>query len=586
MSNNQDYQSMNLQTLLLKLGSGHALLPVFQREYVWNKEDIESLFESIADGYPIGTFIFWEIDSTKISTYIKGTLLYFLKESKRKRTRSSKNTELQVNDKFSRVNPNDKDSYTIVLDGQQRLTSLYIAFYGKISYLKAYGNINKPSDWTEERLYYNLEFVPNDPTSKRFQFLDNEKAKEGSYVLVGDILDIKYKNTYDLISDIVSRYPSINQRTKTELAVLWDKCANNNINLISYFNIPSNSSFDDAIDIFVRINSTGKKLTTAELAEATITGTWQEGSEKIRKLVKEMTGVQFTIDNEYILRFFLMIVNRKSAFKLSMIDLKFIERLKKEWQRIVKVFKKLQDILEELQLSDKNISSKNAFLPVLYYLYKGGKIAKINDYNEVRKYLTVASCQGIFSGQSNNVLDKLIEKIDKLDLKKDKFSANHFKRINLGAGKSFDITITDIEHWLSSYKKGDSRTYSILCVLYPEYDSKKYKLDQDHCHPRSAFETDNIKGLKLSVQEEEIWREKCDLIPNLQLLTDKENRGEGKKDQPLKEWYLDDKRNHIVRYYEIKDINGLSDLDLTNFETFYNERRQKMLEQLQKSFGI
>jgi len=96
----------------------------------------------------------------------------------------------------------------------------------------------------------------------------------------------------------------------------------------------------------------------------------------------------------------------------------------------------------------------------------------------------------------------------------------------------------------------------------------------------------NISVLKLSAQTEEEWRVKRDLIPNLQLLTDKENRGEGKKDQSLKKWCLEDKKNHSIRYYMITDSNNCSDLDLSNFETFYNERRQKMLEQLKNSFGI
>ena len=98
------------------------VIPAFQRQYCWSMEQIEKLGDSILLGYPISTFLFWHIDDnnitsdTKFCTFLKNVTFDNRKKS------DSPNYDLSI--------INVKKTDTAVLDGQQRLTSLYLSLFG------------------------------------------------------------------------------------------------------------------------------------------------------------------------------------------------------------------------------------------------------------------------------------------------------------------------------------------------------------------------------------------------------------------------------------------------------------------------
>ena len=110
----------------LKLAKDHFLvLPDIQREYVWESYAIERLFESIVDGYPVGACIFWKASRSTINN-AKPNLYYFLREYEQGKSKNEKAPEVL----------SDEGDYYIVLDGQQRITSLNIALYGSYTSFK------------------------------------------------------------------------------------------------------------------------------------------------------------------------------------------------------------------------------------------------------------------------------------------------------------------------------------------------------------------------------------------------------------------------------------------------------------------
>ncbi|MDE5789599.1 MAG: DUF262 domain-containing protein, partial [Clostridia bacterium] len=119
MPTNNKYEDMSALDALRYAENHTLLLPDIQREYVWEYQEIERLFESIVDEYPIGSCIFWKTNRATINAE-KPNLYYFLREYERWKTKNEKAPEV-----FS----NESDYY-IVLDGQQRITSLNIALYG------------------------------------------------------------------------------------------------------------------------------------------------------------------------------------------------------------------------------------------------------------------------------------------------------------------------------------------------------------------------------------------------------------------------------------------------------------------------
>lgn len=100
------------------------LLPAIQREFVWSHPKVEWLFDSLLQEYPIGSFLFWEVRDSKSKTDYK---YYEFLRDYRERYRTE-------NPEFNTAGHIDFDA---VLDGQQRLTSLYIGLCGTYAYYSA-----------------------------------------------------------------------------------------------------------------------------------------------------------------------------------------------------------------------------------------------------------------------------------------------------------------------------------------------------------------------------------------------------------------------------------------------------------------
>ena len=112
MADSNKYIDMSAKEALKLAKDKYLLLPDIQREYVWSMEDIEKLFESIVDGYPIGSCIFWKTNKKTLNAE-KPNLYFFLREFKREESKNEKASEM-----FG-----EEGDYYIVLDGQQRITS-------------------------------------------------------------------------------------------------------------------------------------------------------------------------------------------------------------------------------------------------------------------------------------------------------------------------------------------------------------------------------------------------------------------------------------------------------------------------------
>lgn len=141
MNKTSKHNSEPLATALNYL-SGRYILPSFQRDYVWKMEQIEELFNSIYRGYPFGTMLLWRINSNGDSPLLNETFYQFLFHYHEEKSNKAQN-------KISLL-PNV--DYWVVLDGQQRLTSLNIGLLG--SYSKRANNQRKDNpDYPEYKLY-------------------------------------------------------------------------------------------------------------------------------------------------------------------------------------------------------------------------------------------------------------------------------------------------------------------------------------------------------------------------------------------------------------------------------------------------
>ena len=115
-----EYYEETISDVIKQIDSNQLFLPALQRKFVWKTEQIESLFDSIMQGFPIGTFLFWELDDPKaINDYV------FYEFVDHYHVRKTRNEEAILS---------GRKNIVTVLDGQQRLTSMNIALRGSYRY--------------------------------------------------------------------------------------------------------------------------------------------------------------------------------------------------------------------------------------------------------------------------------------------------------------------------------------------------------------------------------------------------------------------------------------------------------------------
>ena len=165
------------------------LLPSIQREFVWSQDQITMLFDSLMRDYPINSFLFWKVPKEKASEF---KFYEFLRDYHQKDNRHN-----------PKANINGSEDIMAVLDGQQRLTSLYIALKGSYASKIAYKKWNNPQAYPKKKLYINLLDKPKDISYEyEFKFLTKEESENNDenhhwFEVRKYIIDLKEQ--YDVI---------------------------------------------------------------------------------------------------------------------------------------------------------------------------------------------------------------------------------------------------------------------------------------------------------------------------------------------------------------------------------------------------
>jgi hypothetical protein len=194
------------------------LLPAIQREIVWDVDQITRLFDSLMRDYPIGSFLFWHVPREKVGDY---QFYEFVRDYHERNRRHN-----------PKANVSGEDNITSILDGQQRLTSLYIGLRGSYAYKETRKRWDNPLAYPDRRLYLNLL----DPKKNGeetdmvydFAFMTDEKARAGGdeafWFKVGDVLDLKdlYEvNTYLIDHGLMQRPQEQAKFANKTLFKLW-----------------------------------------------------------------------------------------------------------------------------------------------------------------------------------------------------------------------------------------------------------------------------------------------------------------------------------------------------------------------------
>lgn len=556
------YTDWTIKETIKRIDSGKMYLPALQRKFVWKAEQIIKLFDSILRGYPIGTFLFWNLaDAENIHEYSFYKFLTHYDED------SSKHNELAP---FPQLE--NKEGYYGVLDGQQRLSSIYLALQGTYKFRKyreRYArerklciNLAKEAkkhgyDEEDDELTYSLDFRTDTEIN---EYKDNEYWIEVKKILMFN--DIEDAN--DMADTIIEENPKLNSLKKiirTNLRRIYDiLCGENKI--INFYNVKQ-KSLDEILDIFVRVNSGGTVLTKTDLLMSTIVVHWKEARSIFDEFVDSLNeDKKFKFDTDLIVRTALCLIGQPAKVEVKKFNSLVVGQIEKNWENIKFAIEKMSYLLKEFGFTNSTMTSFLATIPISLYIYNHGDIKTEVAKQSIRTYITISLINQIFGRASNSVIDRF---------KKSLNEENSFAVLMNKYKSDFTISDETLEEILIRNKK-DAYSLMILTFLYPEMKYEQISFHQDHMHPESKFNKIELEKRGLN------WFDKRNSIPNLRILKGDENQS--KKNTPLKEWI-----NENPTYKDKFISEDGMDYSFENFEHFYEHRKSNIKKELIKKLG-
>lgn len=570
------YQKTTIARIIDEIDSNHIYLPAIQRKYVWTEDQITKLMDSILRGYPFGTFLFWKVKKRVVNEK-QYSMYHFIKNyHERDRFRNE-----PVGTPFN-TSVDDPDATILsALDGQQRLTSLYIALKGSISMKQPRKHWNSPDAFPQKELYFDLHSSPkkDEDIAFHFAFLTENESKDTTngclWYKVKNI--VQYSKTEDVIM-MMSNNGWINDTIALgNITALFASIKTNE--LVNYFEVESDK-IDDVLDIFVRVNSGGTILSKTDLLFSTIVSYWDKAREEIDNLLAFINkiGDHYSFTNDFVMRTCLYVMDFDITLKVELFSKDNVDKIRKNWDGIEEAIKDTVNLLNELGFNEDNIVAYNAVLPIVYYRYKKGKEAFKDDSVklELRKFLVISQIKHIFGQSTSSALNTIRSKVAN---QSDRFDLKSLQDLSFAGERDLKFTQDDIEEWFETYEK-NAYTFMILSLLYPNLKYSQKGFHQDHMHPYSSFENglDNLKlpnGQTMDGNKISVWKHQRNTLANLQLLEGREN--ESKNKTSLEVWLNDPINRENVKYLPQK-----IDYSLNNFDQFLEKRKELMLNELKK----
>ncbi len=592
---NQRKSSMKLVSISVKkavkdIEAGRIFLPPIQRSFVWRRERIVNLFDSLYRNYPIGNCIFWRLSPKTAGNY---QLYRFVKDYTETRKK-------HFNCEPAPMNLLEEDVYSVV-DGQQRLTSMYIGLAGTYRFKKGgKGRKDIESNFIPSSLHFNLfARESDDKMDTFFYFLFRKAARyfspEFLFVEVGDILKWKSKDESSLFIEELRRRIHVSgkknvaekfkQREEKSIEILHRLYDMLNEKRVYYFDI-DNQNLDEVVDIFTRVNSGGITLKKSDLLFSILVSQWMEGREEIGNLVESLQQTVIGVSQDFVMRACLVLSDLPVKYKLESFKRKNIRTIKNKWEDIKWSLIKLAEILPKIGYKDIPNLSENALIPLAYYILKGGKTNSIKAKKAMQRYYVVSQVNGIYGGQSDQTLERVRAELKRRMENEGTSTFPDLSETRLPDGKSFKLSIEELREMVELTGYGSPHAYLLLSLIYETVDFTTKVHEVDHIHPRSRFNWQNLRSLGIEDSIIQQWIEdKRDLLPNLELLDWAENRE--KKSTTLYEFFKNKKTAERNRFLKVNHIPSEKHLwELANFEEFFEFRKRELVNRLKKHFGL
>lgn len=346
---------MKINEILSQIDLGHYALPEFQRGYVWNREQVKNLIRSLYLGYPIGGLLVWVTNSNSDITRGEGQL--------------------------------SPGVVNLILDGQQRITSLYGVFKGHAP-LFFDGNSNAFTG-----LYFNIK-------EEVFEFYTPLKMRDNhEWISVTELLQLGASN-YIASADInkkmflfdhLSALNKLDNIRDTEL----------HIQTVT----GDDKTIDVVVEIFNNVNSGGTKLSKGDLALAKICSQWPEGRNEMKRKLRKLSNAGYCFSLDWLLRSVTVYMTGRPYFseldKVCIVDFK---KALEETSNLIGLC--LDHIGSRLGLDhDRVLPSKHAIITMIGYLRRQPSIKLSNqEWNKLMYWYVHTFLWGRYAGSTESVL--------------------------------------------------------------------------------------------------------------------------------------------------------------------------------------
>lgn len=539
-----------------------CFLPYIQRELVWNENQIYKLFDSLMRGYPIGTFLFWNITEKKEEI----AKLEFIRDYKKKISKNNPNTEIS------------KDSYWLVLDGQQRLQSFYIAlkgsYDGKELYLNALSEKRQGEDDEDDGndIVYETKFFKDKEDSFIIEDKDGKNNSEKKlWVKIKSFGLLDSSKIFDYCENLKLEYGKILTYDQSKITEKNVKELNRLVSSIEsiYYYLEKDEDYDKVLDIFIRTNSGGTKLTKSDLLFSVIKQKWKkiDAYTEFNELIKIINkNDSFEFNTDFILKTSLVLIDKEIRYQVNNFTDKNVKLIEDIWPQMKDSIKIVIDLITEFGItSKKQLRANNSLIPLIYYTffnkiktYQSDKPDIVESKKVMKLWLYKVLLTSLFSSQTDEILRK------SRDLIKNNKGVFPYEKLleSLPSGRTLDIKKDSFDNILY----GHGNDFLVLSLLYPNFimnpTSPQNKPTIDHIFPqdklRDIYSQDLIHN-----------------IGNLQFLTSIEN--ESKNNIQFDKWIntLDEQfieKSFIPKERELWKIE--------NYRNFIEARRKIMYEKI------
>jgi hypothetical protein len=353
---------MKIGELIYSIKIKDMVLPEFQREYVWSKDQAKKLFSSLVRDYPVGSLLFWKTDSPPELKNV-----HTLKQS---------------------------STYQIILDGQQRLTTLYMLITGNIP------------------PYYTKEDITTDPRDLFFNIDSGEFQYFLASIMSNDPLWVRVIDCFNSDKDI-DVFKIAQTFQDKDIFQLANKFLNNLTKIRGILDkdlpmqlVPTTANIEDAIDIFDLVNSQGTKLTDAELALTHVVGKWPQARRVIKEKIDYLNNENFHFGLSFMTRSLTTVVSQRALYESIHSEPK--DKLLKGWSTLSKILDYLVSILPQRAFihSTYDLNTTNVLIPLVAYLSQhSGKFPDEKSLNRALHFMYIALTWARYSGQTDQKLE-------------------------------------------------------------------------------------------------------------------------------------------------------------------------------------